>query len=107
MVFRRILTYARPLALKMLIGLFFAAIGSVATIAYYKVGMGLAHAVQTRSSQELVLTLAAFLGLNLVKNASWYTGSYTITSVGQQVVAKVGRTSARINISRSKFDVAQ
>ncbi len=89
MVFRRILTYARPLALKMLIGLFFAAIGSVATIAYYKVGMGLAHAVQTRSGQELLLTLAAFLGLNLVKNASSYAGSYTITSVGQQVVAKV------------------
>src|SRR5690242_6625834 len=89
MVFRRILTYARPLALKMAIGLFFAAIGSAATIAYYKVGMSLAHAVQTRSTSELLLTLAAFLGLNLAKNAAWYTGSYTITSVGQQVVARV------------------
>ena len=89
MVFRRILVYVRPLALRMLFGLIFAAIGSAATIAYYKVGMALAHAVQTRSVQELILTLLAFLGLNLTKNAAWYAGSYTITSVGQQVVAKV------------------
>ena len=68
MVFRRILAYVRPLALKMLAGLFFAALGSAATIAYYKVGMDLAHAVQTRSVQELMLTLLGFLALNLVKN---------------------------------------
>jgi len=89
MVFRRILAYARPLALKLLVGMLFAGIGSAATIAYYKVGMSLAHAVQTRSLAELFLTLAAFLALNLLKNAASYAGSYTITSTGQQVVAKV------------------
>jgi ATP-binding cassette, subfamily B, bacterial MsbA len=89
MVFRRILAYARPLALKMIVGLVFAGIGSAATIAYYKVGMALAQAVQTRSLQELFLTLLAFIGLNLLKNASSYAGSYTITSVGQQAVATV------------------
>ncbi len=89
MVFRRILAYVRPLGGRMVLGLVFTAIGSAATIAYYKVGMSLAHAVQTRSLQELFITLVAFLGLNLVKNAASYAGSYTITSVGQQVVARV------------------
>lgn len=89
MVYRRIFAYARPLALKMLVGLLFTAIGSAATIAYYKVGMSLAHAVQTRSITGLVATLGVFLALNLLKNASWYAGSYTITGVGQQVVARV------------------
>ena len=89
MVFRRILDYVRPLGPRMLVGLVFTALGSAATIAYYKVGMSLAHAVQTRSLRELFLTLLAFLGLNLLKNAASYAGSYTITSVGQQVVARV------------------
>jgi subfamily B ATP-binding cassette protein MsbA len=89
MVYRRIFAYARPLALKMLAGLLFTAIGSAATIAYYKVGMSLAHAVQTRSVTGLIATLGVFLLLNLLKNASWYAGSYTITGVGQQVVARV------------------
>ncbi|HYK53235.1 MAG TPA: ABC transporter transmembrane domain-containing protein, partial [Candidatus Eremiobacteraceae bacterium] len=74
---------------KMIVGLVFAGIGSAATIAYYKVGMALAQAVQTRSLTELFLTLLAFLVLNLLKNAASYAGSYTITSVGQQAVAKV------------------
>ena len=73
----------------MLVGLFFAALGSAATIAYYKVGMALAHSVQTRSGQLLLLTLLVFLGLNLLKNLASYAGGYTITLVGQQVVAKV------------------
>lgn len=89
MVYRRILGYARPHVLPMTVGLIFAAAGSAATIAYYKVGMALAHAVQVRSVSALVLTLGAFLALNLVKNAAWYAGSYTITSIGQQVVAKI------------------
>jgi len=89
MVYRRLLAYARPLALKMLLGLIFTALGSAAMIAYYKVGMGLANAVQTRSVQELLATLVAFLALNLVKNAAWYAGTYTITAVGQQTVAMV------------------
>ncbi|MFI5388449.1 MAG: hypothetical protein ACHQY2_01925, partial [Candidatus Eremiobacterales bacterium] len=77
MVFRRILSYARPLMVKMVVGLVFAGIGSAATIAYYRVGMALAQAVQTRSLTLLFLTLVAFLALNLVKNASSYAGSYT------------------------------
>lgn len=89
MVFRRIFAYVRPLALKMLAGLLFTALGSAATIAYYKVGMSLAHAVQARSLTELFWTLLAFIVLNLLKNAASYAGSYTITSVGQQVVARV------------------
>lgn len=89
MVFRRILAYMRPLVLTMAAGLLFTAIGSAATIAYYKVGMALAAAVQARSGEALAITLAAFLGLNLLKNVASYAGSYTITSIGQQVVARV------------------
>ena len=91
MVYRRILRYARPLAVKIGAGLLLSAVSSAATIAYYKVGMALIRSVEDRSVQALLLTLLSFLALNLVKNAAGYAGSYTITVVGQQVVARVRR----------------
>jgi subfamily B ATP-binding cassette protein MsbA len=89
MVYRRLLAYARPHMFQMAVGLVFTALGSAATIAYYKVAMSLAHSVQARSVMGLVLTLAAFLGLNVIKNATWYVGSFTINAVGQRIVARL------------------
>jgi subfamily B ATP-binding cassette protein MsbA len=91
MVYRRIVAYARPHALQIAVGMLFTAISTAATIAYFKVAGSLTDAVQDRSVRGLILTLVGFLVLNLIKNAAGYAGSYTITSVGQHVVARVRR----------------
>ncbi|HKW45583.1 MAG TPA: ABC transporter ATP-binding protein [Candidatus Eremiobacteraceae bacterium] len=89
MVYKRLLAYARPHAWQMLLGLLCTALGSAATIAYFKVAESLVSAVQGKSVNLLFATLAGFALLNLVKNAATYAGSYTIAAVGQQIVARV------------------
>jgi subfamily B ATP-binding cassette protein MsbA len=73
----------------MLLGLLCTALGSAATIAYFKVAESLVSSVQGRSVNLLFETLLGFAVLNLIKNAATYAGSYTIAAVGQQIVARV------------------
>ena len=89
MVYRRLLNYARPHALRIALGLFCTALGSAATIAYFKVAESLVSSVQGKSLTLLFETLLAFAALNLIKNAATYAGSYTIAAAGQQIVARV------------------
>jgi subfamily B ATP-binding cassette protein MsbA len=89
MVYKRLLSYARPLLWQMLLGLLCTAIGSAATIAYFKVAEFLVASVQGKSIDLLFETLIGFVLLNLLKNAATYAGSYTIAAVGQQIVARV------------------
>ena len=89
MVYKRLLAYARPHVWQMLLGLLCTALGSAATIAYFKVAEYLVSSVQGKSVHLLFETLAFFAILNLIKNAATYAGSYTIAAVGQQIVARV------------------
>jgi subfamily B ATP-binding cassette protein MsbA len=89
MVYKRLLAYARPHVWQMLLGLLCTAVGSAATIAYFKVAESLVSSVQGRSVNLLFETLVGFAVLNLIKNAATYAGSYTIAAVGQQIVARV------------------
>jgi subfamily B ATP-binding cassette protein MsbA len=89
MVYKRLLAYARPHVWQMLLGLLCTALGSAATIAYFKVAESLVSSVQGRSVNLLFETLIGFAVLNLIKNAATYAGSYTIAAVGQQIVARV------------------
>jgi subfamily B ATP-binding cassette protein MsbA len=89
MVYKRLLAYARPHVWQMLLGLLCTALGSAATIAYFKVAESLVSSVQGRSINLLFETLVGFAVLNLIKNAATYAGSYTIAAVGQQIVARV------------------
>ncbi len=89
MVYRRLLNYARPHALQIALGLLCTALGSGATIAYFKVAESLVSSVQGKSLNLLFETLLAFAALNLIKNAATYAGSYTIAAAGQQIVARV------------------
>jgi subfamily B ATP-binding cassette protein MsbA len=89
MVYQRLLAYARPHVWQMLLGLLCTALGSAATIAYFKVAESLVSSVQGKSVNLLFETLLGFAILNLIKNAATYAGSYTIAAVGQQIVARV------------------
>jgi len=89
MVFRRLLEYVQPSALKMLAGLLLTAISSFAVLGYAKAAQLLVTSVQKQDLRLLWLALGGTLVLNLIKNGAQYGGSYTLTSVGQRVVAKV------------------
>ena len=89
MIYRRLFSYARPMALPMILGLALTGVSSLATIGYAKAVMILFNAVSTHSVQLLAFGLLGGLGLNIIKNASQYFGSYTMQGVGQKVVAKV------------------
>ena len=89
MVYRRLLDYARPMLLPMLGGVILTALASTATIGYAKAVTTLFAAVSAHSLRLLEIGLLAGLGLNIVKNAAQYAGSYTMQGVGQKVIAKI------------------
>ncbi|HLJ83699.1 MAG TPA: ABC transporter ATP-binding protein [Candidatus Eremiobacteraceae bacterium] len=89
MVYKRLLNYARPHAWRIALGLACTALGSAATIAYFKVAESIVSSVQGKSLNLLFETLLAFAILNLIKNAATYAGSYTIAATGQQIVARI------------------
>jgi subfamily B ATP-binding cassette protein MsbA len=97
MAYHRLMSYVRPFIVPMIGGLVLTALASLATVGYAGAVRLLVQAVQDRSLQGLGLALAVALGLNIVKNAAQYFGGYTLTTVGQQVVAKLrGDLFARI-----------
>jgi len=75
--------------LPMLGGVILTALASTATIGYAKAVTTLFGAVQEHSLRLLEIGLLAALGLNIVKNAAQYAGSYTMQGVGQKVIAKI------------------
>ena len=89
MASHRLVSYLRPFVAPMIGGLLLTALASLATVGYAGAVKLLVQAVQSRSLQGLGIALAVALGLNIVKNAAQYSGGYTLTSVGQQVVAKI------------------
>src|ERR1700680_764868 len=89
MVYRRLFSYARPMLVPMVVGLALTAVASLATIGYAKAVIMLFGAVTAHSVRLLEIGLLAGLGLNIVKNAAQYAGSYTMQSVGQKVIAKI------------------
>jgi ATP-binding cassette, subfamily B, bacterial MsbA len=89
MIYGRLVTYARSSIPKMLVGVLLTAIASSATIGYaYAVRM-LVASVQQHSLRTLLWALLGGLILNIVKNIAQYAGGYTMTTVGQRVVAKI------------------
>ena len=97
MVYRRLLSYVRPMAVPMLIGVALTAVASLATIGYAKAVTLLFSAVSEHSLRLLEAGLLGGLALNIVKNAAQYAGSYTMQGVGQKVIAKIrGDLFARI-----------
>jgi subfamily B ATP-binding cassette protein MsbA len=91
MIYRRLVAYARPALSKMLLGVTLTGLASLATIGYALAVKMLISAVQQHSLRTLEFALLGGLALNVVKNLAQYTGSYTMTAVGQKVVAKVRR----------------
>jgi ATP-binding cassette, subfamily B, bacterial MsbA len=89
MAYHRLVSYLRPFIAPMIGGLLLTALASLATVGYAGAVKLLVQAVQSRSLQGLGIALAVALGLNIVKNAAQYFGGYSLTSVGQQVVAKI------------------
>jgi ATP-binding cassette, subfamily B, bacterial MsbA len=88
-IYRRLFAYARPMLVPMMVGIGLTAAASLATIGYAKAVMALFTAVSTHSLKMLEFGLLAGLGLNVVKNAAQYGGSYTMQGVGQRVIAKI------------------
>src|SRR5579872_248539 len=89
MVLRRLFAYARPALGPMLLGVVLTGFASLATIGYASAVRLLINAVTQHSLRTLELALLAGLGLNILKNSAQYAGGYTMTAVGQRVVAKV------------------
>lgn len=87
MVYRRLMAYARPWIGRMLLGVVLTGISSLATIGYALAVKMLIGAVQQHSLRTLELALLGGLGLNIIKNLAQYAGGYTMTVVGQKVVA--------------------
>src|SRR5579863_7992423 len=89
MVYRRLIAYARSFIPKMLFGVVLTGIASFATIGYAYAVKLLIGSVQEHSLRALLWALAGGLALNIVKNIAQYAGGYTMTTVGQRVVAKI------------------
>jgi ATP-binding cassette, subfamily B, bacterial MsbA len=89
MVLRRLLGYLRPSVLSMAAGLLMTALSSLAVLGYARAAQLLVVSVQNQNLKMLFLALAGALALNVIKNVAQYGGSYTLTSVGQNVVANV------------------
>jgi ATP-binding cassette, subfamily B, bacterial MsbA len=89
MVYRRLLSYARSSIPKMLLGVLLTGIASFATIGYAYAVKLLIGSVQQHSLRTLLWALLGGLALNIVKNLAQYAGGYTMTTVGQRVVAKI------------------
>jgi ATP-binding cassette, subfamily B, bacterial MsbA len=89
MVFRRLLVYLRPHVWAMLGGLSLTALASVALAGYGWVIGYLTEALREKNLEALGLSLLGFLAFNMLKNAGQYFGGYTLTSVGQRVVAQI------------------
>ncbi len=89
MVYRRLLTYARPLLVRMIAGVCLTGVASLATVGYAGAVKWLITAVQQHSLRTLELALLGGVGLNIIKNIAQYAGGYTMTTVGQKVVARL------------------
>ncbi|MBC5804740.1 MAG: ABC transporter ATP-binding protein [Candidatus Eremiobacter antarcticus] len=89
MVYRRLLTYARPLLVRMIAGVCLTGIASLATVGYAGAVKWLITAVQQHSLRTLELALLGGVALNIIKNLAQYAGGYTMTTVGQKVVARL------------------
>ncbi|MBV8204519.1 MAG: ABC transporter ATP-binding protein [Candidatus Eremiobacteraeota bacterium] len=97
MVYQRLFSYVRPMAVPMLIGIALTGIASLATIGYAKAVTLLFQAVTEHSLKLLEAGLLGGLALNMIKNVAQYAGSYTMQGVGQKVIAKIrGDLFARI-----------
>lgn len=89
MVYRRLMLYARPMLGAMVVGVLLTALASLATIGYAAAVKALFSAVTTHSLRTLELALLGGLCLNILKNAAQYAGGYTMTTVGQRIIAKI------------------
>lgn len=89
MVYRRLLSYARPYVAPMLLGVMLTGIASLATIGYAAAVKFLMQAVSEHSLRTLELALLGGLTLNILKNAALYAGGYTMTAVGQKIVNRM------------------
>ena len=89
MVYRRLLSYARPYVGPMLLGVMLTGIASLATIGYAAAVKFLMQAVSEHSLRTLELALLGGLTLNILKNAALYAGGYTMTAVGQKIVNRM------------------
>jgi len=89
MVYRRLLSYARSYIPQLLLGILVTGVASLATIGYAAAVKMLISAVHDHSLRTLELALLFALSLNILKNLAQYAGGYTMTNVGQKVVAKV------------------
>src|SRR5579872_3863230 len=89
MVYRRLMLYARPMLGAMVVGVLLTALASLATIGYAAAVKALISAVTTHSLRTLELALLGGLCLNVLKNAAQYAGGYTMTTVGQRIIAKI------------------
>jgi subfamily B ATP-binding cassette protein MsbA len=91
MLQRRLLSYVRPWLPAMIAGILLTALASLATLGYAWASKELVQAVGAKSLSGLRNALLAVLALNVLKNAAQYGGGYTLTAVGQRVVARVRR----------------
>ncbi|MDQ6781237.1 MAG: ABC transporter ATP-binding protein/permease [Candidatus Eremiobacteraeota bacterium] len=81
--------YARPMLGAMVVGVLLTALASMATIGYAAAVKALISAVTTHSLRTLELALLGGLCLNILKNAAQYAGGYTMTTVGQKIIARI------------------
>ncbi|MBV9148365.1 MAG: ABC transporter ATP-binding protein [Candidatus Eremiobacteraeota bacterium] len=96
-VYRRLFAFAGREKWKLLGGLLLGGLSSLATVSYAKAAQYAIIAIEDRSVQLLGLHRIQVLGLailgifvlSLIKNAAQYGGGYLMTSVGQQVLAKL------------------
>lgn len=89
MIYRRLLMYGKPMLPRMLLGVILTGIASLALVGYAGAVKSLIGAVNQHSLHALELALLAALGLNIIRNVFQYFGSYSMTSVGQKIVARI------------------
>ncbi|MBV9402735.1 MAG: hypothetical protein JO018_03305, partial [Candidatus Eremiobacteraeota bacterium] len=96
-VYERLYDFVGREKWKLFGGLLLGGLSSLATVSYAKAAQYAIIAIEDRSVQLLGLHRAQVLGfailgiflLSIVKNAAQYSGGYLMTSVGQQVLAKL------------------
>ncbi len=96
-VYRRLFEFVGRERWKLFGGLLLGALSSLATVSYAKAAQYAIIAIENRSVQLLGLHRVQVLGfailgifvLSIIKNAAQYSGGYLMTSVGQQVLAKL------------------
>ena len=96
-VYRRLFEFVGREKWKLFGGLLLGGLSSLATVSYAKAAQYAIIAIENRSVQLLGLHRVQVLGfailgifvLSIIKNAAQYSGGYLMTSVGQQVLAKL------------------